>query len=85
MRYRFTKLLALFVMVFAVCVITIPSKAVDDPCGRNNQVDCINHALDNLQNCMGSDSYCAAQFDRDYVGCMILHGCPDPPPAAMRH
>lgn len=72
-----------FVIALAVAVPLLPTgntKAVADPCGRDNQVDCINYALANLQDCIGSPGYCADQFDRDYTGCMVLKGCASPPP-----
>lgn len=78
-----------FLITIAVLVVlslgqTVPaSKCVADPCGRENQVDCINQALQNLQGCIGSATYCADQFDQDYNGCMVLKGCASPPPPIM--
>lgn len=84
-RSRIPAVLSTLVMIIAIGALSLPadSGAAADPCGRENQVDCINQALQNLQDCIGSPGYCADQFDRDYTGCMVLKGCASPPPPQM--
>ena len=83
-RIAVVLLITIAALVILLLGQTVPaSECVADPCGRDNQVDCINHALQNLQDCIGSPGYCADQFDQDYNGCMVLKGCASPPPPIM--
>jgi hypothetical protein len=76
-------LLGVLIVALAGLLTTDRASAVADPCGRPNQVQCIEYGLEQLQNCVGSPGYCANQFDNDYTGCMVLKGCASPPPPVM--
>lgn len=80
---RITRSLIGLVLLATMGALSFPAGAIADPCRRENQIECINYALDQLQGCIGSPSYCADQFDADYIGCMVLKGCATPPPPIM--
>jgi hypothetical protein len=89
---QIVRLLLVLVMLVTIGLLSLPpgrAKAADDPCGRTNQVFCINQALTDFQSCCntygdaGCATFCVTQFDADYNGCMVLKGCASPPPPVL--
>jgi len=81
-RSKTRKITVFLFMLASVLRFSFSAMAADDlgPCSRGNQVECGSYALTQLQNCVGSGTYCANKCDEDYTGCMVLKGCASPPP-----
>lgn len=66
-----------------------PPAAFCAGCDRPNQVVCISEALTDFQACCnlwgnaGCGTICITAMDEQYYGCMLLKGCPNPPPPQM--
>lgn len=81
-------LLLLAVGITMIAALTVPAamQRADDPCNRTNMHSCVQQGLVELNRCFqvwGSEAgqyICDRTFDETYESCMLLKGCPNPPP-----
>lgn len=85
---KFTRSICLLVLLIAIGGIALWASpgVLCAGCNEPTRQSCISEAMGNYQECCwyfgnaGCTTFCLTALESDYHGCMVLNGCPTPPP-----